>query len=140
MQLLIMNKEEVNLHLFCKYVINKIKQKALVLINTDKYSVRDKILNEDADLIEFIGAKRKINCLVIIRQALNNLIYKSTPTNEYIIEINPNVYLYGTKTKIVTIVKLLEYGRLDLEPYPMFRKIFDEIAEHLPDLYLQFIK
>lgn len=139
MQLLIINSDEGNLHLFCKFLINKIKQRIINLMDPAKYVIRDKILNEDENIIEFIGTKRNINCLVIMRQALNNLRYKSTATNEYIIDIDPNIYLYRTKTRLIEIIKLLEYGRSDLKPYPIFRRVFNDMAEELQDLYEEFI-
>lgn len=137
MQILILNEDNLNLNQFCLFLIDKIKKEFILKLQPYRYEQIKKYLNQEG-VIDFIGAVRKIEPIIILKQIINNLQYRKQSNNEYIIDLNATIRLYGTNTLVLDIVKLIEYGNSELFPIPLIRNIFRNIEENLTELYMEF--
>lgn len=80
----------------------------------------------------------KIDCKQIIKLALNNLIIYNHH-DSYQITINPNTFINGINAKLYDICALINYGNLELAPYPIFDNTMDRLASFIPQLYRQYM-
>lgn len=78
------------------------------------------------------------NVLNILIQGINNLkVYNLD--EEYIISINPNQVVPGTTAKLYDLCSLINYGNLEMPPYPIFKKSFEQASAVIDILLRDYI-
>lgn len=73
------------------------------------------------------GENNKENVLSILVQGINSLNIYNIREN-YIITINPNKNIPGTTAKLYDLCALINYGNLEMPPYPIFEKSFKQAS------------
>ena len=139
MQLIIENKIHIDLTNFCTYLIKQMQEHMLILLNPLKIDRFNNYL-ETLPLTKFPYNKRKI---LSMRDILIGSTYNLKVTqhwNEYKIEIDPTSLVYGTFLKYIDLVKLVNYGNLQLAPYPIYDELMNYFAEHLEEFYEEYLK
>lgn len=89
---------------------------------------------------EFPGAKKApiIGARDIILASLRNFKYLKH-TNQYEIVLNGDVKVPRTQAKLIDICSLMNYGNIEMSPYPIFEDAFKETAIMLPILFRNYI-
>ena len=78
-----------------------------------------------------------INTKHIITSALTNLVIYNY-NDRYELAINPNIFTPGIDAKLYDICALINYGNLDVAPYPIFDKTMEKLALFVPELYDEY--
>ena len=78
-----------------------------------------------------------IDTNTIIHLGVKNLIIYNCK-DYYQIQINPNINIPGISAKLYDICALINYGNVELQPYPIFNKAMDKIAPFIPLLYQEY--
>jgi len=125
MELKVNNPDNLPLKDFCEELIVKIKRETLAKLNFQKLGLRDDYINSDK-VLKFVGSKRYISSVSVINLALNNMVVKDGGSF-LTISINENMKLYGTENKLIDIIKLIEYGNQELQPYMLIRDTIDSL-------------
>lgn len=134
MKLLITTDKKLLLnHEFCDWLIMQIRKKILLDINIKKVAIWQLYLEKI--LADKILPKQKISADNIILQGINNLEYIYT---DYSIEISVNnkINIQNLdQVKLISIIKLINYGNKDIVGYPIFTDTFNYFAENI-DAYI----
>ena len=104
-------------------------------LNPDLLKNWDKYLNFKYN---WYGEDNKNNILDILMQGINNLKIYSLD-EEYIISINPNQVVSGTTAKLYDLCSLINYGNLEMPPYPIFKKSFEQASAVIDILLKDYI-
>ena len=73
----------------------------------------------------------------ILQLAIRTLTYRKLSGN-YIIQIDSNKILKEIPAKLYDICSLVNYGNLEIQPYPIFSRVMDILAKRLPQLYREY--
>lgn len=138
MQLVIENPKGLRLDSFCEWLIPKISEALYSNIDSKKLIPFNNYINK-YNIVNWTLYRRPIMCSEIIYLGMNYLVYHKT-NNSYIIEIDSNINIPNSTTKIISLCNLINYGNMSLNAYPIFDKATDIIAEDLPNLYAKFLK
>jgi hypothetical protein len=66
----------------------------------------------------------------VIVLGMSNLIHKRYETTTHIF-INPNLTYPGTNLKVVDLCKIINYGTLSIDAYPIFTMTFDHFNNNI---------
>ena len=66
----------------------------------------------------------------VIVLSMNNLIHKRYETTTHIF-INPNINYPGTNMKLVDLCKVINYGTMSIDAYPIYTETFDYINKNI---------
>lgn len=92
------------------------------LVQIDKYFSEVLLLDYSArDIINF-----SLKHIIIV-------IYE----DKYELKIDNNIY-YKDNVKLIDLVKLINFGNLELRPYPIYTKEFNKITDNIDNLYLMY--
>lgn len=112
-----------------KYFVDIINDKKLIKINT--------YLNEHKAFYFNYNEKRQISAKNILIGSIYNLHVKEMQ-DLTIIEISSNVTIPNTSAKFIDIAKLINFGNLSLQGYPIFTETMQYFADNLTDYYTKF--
>ena len=104
--------------------------------------IQNCLLNSGIDFTRFLQVFKdefkyfSINSMLIL--ASQNLMI-SDYDSYIIIQINPNVYLPGSYSRLIDACRLLNYGTLDIQGTYIFSDTFDYIASNINQIYLMYI-
>ena len=79
-----------------------------------------------------------INIFSILHLGLETLQFQEQG-DQYIIQLNPNIFIQGLTAKLYDICALVNYGNLDMPPYPIIDKVFDTLCDNVTELYQEYI-
>ena len=82
--------------------------------------------------------KTNITARRVLTLALNNLIiynYQDT----YEIAVNPNTFIKGINAKLYDLCALINYGNMEIHPYPIFDKIMEKLGSFVSELYDEYM-
>lgn len=122
---------------FCKWLITQIQSYMKSNLNIKRADIFDKYINENIPM----QPKRILITKDLILSASYNLIVNKVQNN-YIIEIDPNIFIPNTFAKFINIMQLINYGNLVLPPYPIWTETFNYFADNINkylDIYLKEI-
>lgn len=71
-----------------------------------------------------------INPKKVIVLAMSNIISKRYETTTHLF-INPNLLYPGTNLKIVDLCKIINYGTLSIDAYPIFTMTFNHFSNNI---------
>lgn len=114
-----------------------IKEKIIPAASQIIYSIADVKYLKPFD--NYIKAKynKNISSKNIITLAISNLIIENYQDN-YQITINPNIFVPGINAKLYDLCALINYGNMELIPYPLFDKAMEKLGSFVPKLYDEY--
>ena len=118
---------------FGAWLTQQIKTKLIGSIKKYNFTIWDKYLNESPDIIRLY--KKKYNTSDIIIFAANNLVCKAVP-GELIIQFNTAKFVNGfDRLDLNTIIKMINYGTLDIKGCPIFTDVLHQIEDDIVTLF-----
>ena len=103
-------------------------------IDPNKLIAWDNYLNNQIKLKTTDNSLRLISSKDILIAGSYNLIIKKS-SDQYEITINPNVNIPNYYAKFIDIIKLINYGNINTQPYPIYDYMTDFIANNLVNYY-----
>lgn len=97
-------------------------------------NINNKYLNNN-----YLINKYNINGKNIIILGINALEYKEHQ-NHFIIQINPNIRLPKITAKLYDACCDINYGSLNVPPYPIFSDAFNWAQQNKYKLYLEYLE
>ncbi len=127
------NPQQLDLQLFCQYLIPLIRARAN---DFSKIDIRVEKLWDSYLQELFKKYKVTINLKTIVRIYFNNLVIrKDMRDKSYTITVNDNIKFPGLDIKIDALAQLITIGNLDIAGYPLFDDIYEDIKIKVPTLY-----
>lgn len=112
--MIILIKTECNCSRDFMWCVRRFLHRALISnINTDKIEAYSNYISEIS--------KKDVDCYLAIRKMLSCFRVVCFKDNLYF-SIPDTVKYPMTDIKLSTIIKIMEYGTVDIKPYPMIRK------------------
>ena len=112
---------------FIPYLKKRILGHVLILLDLKKIIKYDEYFNSfnfKSDNPTIINTKK------IIMLGMSNLIHERYETTTHI-SINPNITYPGTKFKIIDLCKVINFGTLSIDAYPIFTETFNHFSKNL---------
>ena len=134
MNLIINNKDNLELDIFCEILISLMQNYIQTKLDENQLIRFDSYLNNNNIIIFNNNIKRFISTKEILIGSVYNLKV-IRDQNKYIIELDPNVNIPNTYAKFIDIVKLINYGNLTLAAYPIYTNMMNYFADNLQDYY-----
>lgn len=132
-------QSETNIKDFCEWLIPIIRDYVWDNLKPKKLEAFDYYIN-GSNILKFnYDIKRIVKTKDLIAGTLYNLQVK-VYGNKYTIQINPNIPIPETSAKFIDIAKLVNYGNLNLQGYPIITKAMDYTAANINSLYSKFLK
>lgn len=135
---LVLNLYEVNTDLqipFCEYLIDQIKDNIEFNFNSAKCIKAEQYINEN-NIIDYQIRVQYTRVYDLYRLAVNNLNIHKRDEGLFEINLDKNINIPNSYTKLYNIISLLEYGSLSLNKCEILAKIFDDVSKNL-DMYFQ---
>ena len=139
MNLVIKNKDNLNLDNFCNIVVTLMQNYMQTKID-DRQLIRfDAYLNNNDIIMYMDRSSRLVSCRNILIGSTYNLIVIKNSDN-YTIQLDSNINIPNTYAKFIDIVKLINYGNLALPAYPIYDDMMEYFAENLSDYYKIYLE
>lgn len=138
MQFKIHFDQEVNPGLYqdyCDFLFDMIERSVSELINPLKYHVREKSVIE-SPVIRWIKVPKTINLVSYVENCLEMVRDKG----EYVIRVREDQRVRGSRTKVKTLIRLLEYGNEKIPAYPVIRVVLKTYSKIYQNLLVEFIR
>lgn len=132
------NESEKNLRDdFCNFIVTSMSHDIVDGSNIVKVKVlSDKILSEK--WISWIRNPVYHDPYYLLVLIANNLRYTELRDGSFIIEINPNVFYPGSRTKLERFVRFLDKGNMTIRGSYIFTEVFTKYSEQLIDLWKKY--
>lgn len=110
-------------------LIPEIQNYFISSINPQRLEPFDKFINDISNIQYGLpeNKKRYISTYDLLIACIYNLVYKKMG-RQCIIEINSTKNAPNTNAKLLWIAKLVNYGNMQLAPYPIITELFDHFA------------
>ena len=124
---LIVDNKDINLH-FIKFIKRKMLEHISLILNFKKLTPFDEYFKSE----EFnkLSNNVRVSSKKVIVLGMTNLIHKRYETNTHIF-INPNILFPGTDIKLVDLCKIINYGNMSIEGYPIFTDTFEHFSKNI---------
>jgi len=120
---------------FIKYLIRYLQTYIQANIKSEKLYWLQMYINS---LPIFKGKLRKfISCREIIIIGAYNLVYKKYEAY-YEITIDENQKIFGLDAKLNDACRLINYGTMSVQGYPIFSDAFNNVEDNIADLYQKY--
>lgn len=130
---------EIDLTDFCNWLMPQIQEYLEKNINEKKLEKINIYLNGEKSILFDYSGKRILSAKNILLGGVHNLRVARI-LDKYTIEINPNILIPNTSAKFIDIVKLINYGNMSVQGYPIMTKTMDYFADNLNKYYLKFLE
>ena len=97
-------------------------------VNRGKLMVLDEYFKSDS-FLELYGTNN-VSAYTVIRLSLTNLTYTHFPSYA-ILSVNDKVLYPGTNIRLVDLCKIINYGNLSVEAYPIVTDTFRHFSTHI---------
>lgn len=139
MQFKIHFDQEINQSLYndyCEFLFEEIKKSVKMLINPLKYRARENLVLKSS-VIKWTSKKPKsINLISYVESCLEMVRVKG----EFVIRVRDDQVVRGSKTKVKTLIRLLEYGNESVPAYPVLRRVLLLYSKVYKNLLVEFIR
>lgn len=141
---LIFNLDDINFPLepFLQYkLIPEIQNYFISSINPQRLEPFDRFINDMSNIQYGLpdNKKRYLSTYDLLITCIYNLVYKKTG-EECRIEINSTKNAPNTNAKLLWIAKLVNYGNMQLAPYPIISDLFDHFANTFHNIVNEYKK
>ena len=107
-------------------------------ISTDRLKSWDKYFETQYDWgYTLTPPESTLNILI---QGINALSIKNSQNFSYTISIDSNKNMPGTTAKLYDLCSLINYGNLEMSPYPIFEDTFKQVGFTIPLLFEEYIE
>lgn len=134
MNLIIKNPDGLDLTNFCNWLISIMQEYMSKNIEEKKLVQWDNYLNNIIKLKSTDNITRAISSKNILVASTYNLIVKKS-NSQYEIALDPNTNIPNYYAKFIDIIKLINYGNINTQPYPIYDYMMDFMADKLIDYY-----
>ncbi len=138
MNLIINNPDDLDLNEFCKLLIEKMQDRLKLIIDKRKLILINNYLNSKFNMNWIDNEERLISAYELLISASYNLRIRKTQKT-YVIEIDPNSFIPNSYAKFINIIKLINYGNLSFNGYPIYDTLMQYFADNLEDYYNDYI-
>ncbi len=139
MELEIINKDNLDLYDFCIWLEDELFNYLNSNIDDRQLDRFDNYINENLQINFIDKLPRFLKSRDILLSAFKNLDIRKQGKS-YIIDIDPLKFIPNTNAKFIDIVRLINYGNMEINGYPIIDNTFDYFANNLQDLYQQYLK
>lgn len=120
---------------YSKFVFESVIDTLRDQVNLRKYKVRESQVLESS-VINWTHKPRTVNLYRLVEDSL----VLRRENGVYTICLDSYKYVPGSKTKLSTLVRLLEYGNEKIQPYPLVSSVLHYFAENYKFMVLEFMK
>lgn len=123
---------------FINYLIKQLQKLIIEKYNKEKSFVIEKYIN-DNEIIKYRYSDKYTSVLDLYKIAVSNLKIKSDKkSNMYNITVDKNIMIPDSNTYLISIVKLLEFGNLEVQKYGLLENCMQYICDNLDTFYNKF--
>ena len=123
---------------FINYLIKQLQKLIIEKYNKEKSFIIEKYIN-DNEIIKYRYSDKYTSVLGLYKIAVSNLKTKSDKkSNMYNITVDKNIMIPGSNTYLISIVKLLEFGNLEVQKYGLLENCMQYICDNLDTFYNKF--
>ena len=125
--LLIVENKDITLH-FISYLKHRMLRHLATLLNTKRLNEYDDYFNSDA--FKAMCGEVRVSARRVILLGMTNLSHKRYEEVTHIF-INPNINYPDTNLKVVDLCKVINYGTLSIDAYPIISETFDHFSNNI---------
>lgn len=115
---------------FCVYLAKVAGRRVIYQLNSAKLIMWDKYFEEELN--------KKVNTASIIVKGASSLtVVRKTETFE--VQIDPYKYLQNFNRTLESVCKEVNFGNMQVMPYPIFTDVFGEIQKNLKTYYKKYL-
>ena len=118
---------------FFEYLKKFTTRQLILNLNPLKLKKFEDAINKEEELLS--PFKKSFSGRDIFYAGANNLSITKFFDGRVIIQVDPNVIYYGTKIKLVTLIRFLNYGNEEYKGYPIFTDTFNYVRSNLDAIY-----
>ena len=133
MNLIVNQSGNEDLYNFCEWLKSIIVENVDIKLPSSLLDRYNEYLNNQNN-IKWVEQPYKINTKQIINSAINNMIISKNEST-YRLDFNETLLLPNSNTKIIDIVKLVEFGNLSLPATYIITESLNKIASSLGTFY-----
>ena len=133
MNLIVNQSSDENLYDFCVWLKSIIIENVNIKLSPSLLDRYNEYLNNQNN-IKWVEQPYKINIKQIINYAINSMIISKNEST-YRLDFNETLLLPNSNTKIIDIVKLVEFGNLSLPATYIITESLNKIASSLGTFY-----
>lgn len=123
---------------FINYLIKQLQKLIIEKYNKEKSFIIEKYIN-DNEIIKYRYSDKYTSVLDLYKIAVSNLKTKSDKkSNVYNITVDKNIMIPDSNTYLISIVKLLEFGNLEVQKYGLLENCMQYICDNLDTFYNKF--
>lgn len=130
---LVVNGVEDNIDLFARFIVNIYKN----ILSFEAYNYNFTKIDEYINSLNIKTVKRPLSSRSILLAA-TNLLTINKARDTFIISINPNIIIPDTTIKYVSLLKLINYGNMELKGCFIFTKAKQYIEKNIAYYYNEF--
>ena len=139
MYLHITNEAKLDLDAFCKWLIPNMKQYLQINIDEKKLIRFNDYINNNIRINNLNTSGYPLNPYNILVKSADYLVVKKL-NNQYIIALDETAYIPNTQIHIIDIIKLINYGNIELVAYPIYNELMEWFADNITVLYNRYIE
>lgn len=122
---------------YCRFIFSEVKKSIESLINPLKYQVRQKSIIDSSVIVwDSEEPPETINLVYYV----NNCLEMVKVRKEYVIRLNDTRKVSGSSTKVSTLIRLLEYGNENVDPYPVITRVLSYYKYNYKNFMIKFIR
>lgn len=138
MRLEIKFNEEIHPSLYkdySKFLYQSILRSISREIDPFRYSIREPFVQQ-LGLIKWKKYPRRVD----LASQIKNCLILSKENGIYVIKLDDKSLVRGSRTKVSTVVRALEYGCKWMNPYPLVRRVLLDYQFHYDEMLVDFIR
>lgn len=121
---------------YCRFIFSEIRKAVENLADPLKYKVRSPDVLESS-VIRWIGDPPDF---IDLRSYVIRSLEMVRIKGEYIVRVSESQRVYGARTKVSTLVRLLEYGNEKVLAYPVITRVLQYYQKKYPYLLNEYFK
>lgn len=123
---------------FAIYLFDKMKEdlKYQVRQYHKKYEVREGLVL-NSTLVKWNG---KIPSHLNLPNYVENCLTLSCSYGEFYIKVDDRQVIRGSRTPVLLLIKMLEYGTEEIPQFPLVRRLFDNYSNNYLNIFNEFVE
>jgi hypothetical protein len=118
---------------FFEYLKRFTTRQLILNLNPLKLKKFEEAINQEEELLK--PFRKSFSGRDIFYAGANNLNVIKFFDGRVILQVDPNVIYYGTRVKLITLIRFLNYGNGDYKGYPIFTDTFNYVRNNLDAIY-----
>lgn len=134
MFLIIENPEGIDYSDFCDYLIEEMQLRIYTELNIDLLNSIESVVND------ILKADTYLILPLVISESVNYLIWEKYNDKDYIIHLDEQKKIPNTNLTYFEVIKLINFGNLQLNAYPIYTNLMEDMAKDLQEYYFEFME